>query len=181
MEALEVDFDSTAAITLINEEAFAHSLHVILIQECKALMATTGCSLKHIFCEGNQVSCRQARHPRCRSGTQMDFSYLTTWGYHSPFRSKHEGCGFREDVINLFVILFPLYQKIYAYRSCSDWMCKAHLILRRKIGETIYWTSWIEVFFCKEGWIEIFFFFSANQMYPIMCPCNFCKHLVSFV
>lgn len=53
---LEIDSDSTTAISLINEEVSTHSPHVILIQECKALMAITGCPLKHIFREGNQVA-----------------------------------------------------------------------------------------------------------------------------
>lgn len=56
MEAVEVDSDSTTAITLINEGDSNHSPHAVLIQECKALMASTGCTLKHILREGNQVA-----------------------------------------------------------------------------------------------------------------------------
>lgn len=56
MEAVEIDSDSTAAIALIMEEAPTHSPYLVLIQECKALMASTGCSLKHIYREGNKVA-----------------------------------------------------------------------------------------------------------------------------
>jgi len=56
MEALEVDSDSTTAITMINEGDSAHSPHAVLIQECKALMANTGCTLRHILREGNKVA-----------------------------------------------------------------------------------------------------------------------------
>lgn len=54
MKTVDIEYDSTAAITLINEDHPEHSPHLILIKECKALMAVTGSSLKHVLCERKQ-------------------------------------------------------------------------------------------------------------------------------
>lgn len=45
---------------MINEEFLEHSPHKVLICGCKALLASTRCTLKHTFREGNQVTDRLA-------------------------------------------------------------------------------------------------------------------------
>lgn len=56
MEALEIESDSATAINLIKGESPFQSPHKTLIQECQALLAATGCSLSHVYREGNQVA-----------------------------------------------------------------------------------------------------------------------------
>lgn len=56
MEAVEVESDSATTIALIEGEAPAHSPHKTLIQECKAMLAATGCFLIHTYREGNKVA-----------------------------------------------------------------------------------------------------------------------------
>lgn len=60
MEALELDLDSGTAVAMINADSPEHSPHKILIQECKALLASTGRTLKHALREGDKVADRLA-------------------------------------------------------------------------------------------------------------------------
>ncbi len=55
MEAMEIELDSAVAIGLINEEHPEHSPHLVLIRECKALLAIIGSSLEHTLGESNKV------------------------------------------------------------------------------------------------------------------------------
>lgn len=56
MEALEIDSDSASAIALIKGDGPVNSPQLVLIQECRALLEATGCTLNHIYREGNQVA-----------------------------------------------------------------------------------------------------------------------------
>lgn len=60
LETMEVESDSEVAVSMINGVCPEHSPHKVLIQECTALMKATGCSLKHIYREGNQIADRLA-------------------------------------------------------------------------------------------------------------------------
>lgn len=60
MEALEVDSDLAMTVVLINEDPPERSPHKVLIQECKALWASTWCTLKHTLRRGNKVADRLA-------------------------------------------------------------------------------------------------------------------------
>lgn len=67
-----MESDSTTAIALITGKALAHSPLTILTQECKALMASTGCSLKHIYRKGNTVADKLAN-----IGVEQDHKWVS--------------------------------------------------------------------------------------------------------
>lgn len=52
---MEIESDSVVPIGFINEEYSEHSPHLILIKECKALLAITGSSSKRIPRDSNKV------------------------------------------------------------------------------------------------------------------------------
>lgn len=57
---MEVEYDSTDAVALINADPPEPPPWIVLIRECKVLLAETGCTLKHTLQEGNKVADRFA-------------------------------------------------------------------------------------------------------------------------
>lgn len=56
MALRQVNSASAIAVSIINEECPKPSPHKVLIQECRVLLATMGCTLRHAFREGNRVA-----------------------------------------------------------------------------------------------------------------------------